>query len=69
MCSVGPLPEVDHDLDDNSEPDTIDLEDESNSIEEGDRILATGLFLTPPMEIRASSTISQRLAEAFQANC
>ena len=67
MCSIGPLPKVDHDSDDNSEPNTVDLEDESNSIDEGDRILATGLFLTPPMKIRASSTISQRLAEAFQA--
>ena len=67
-CSVGPLPEVDHNSDDNSEPNTVDLEDESNSIEEGDQILATGLFPTPPMEIWASSTISQRLAEAFQAN-
>ena len=37
-------------------------------MEEGDQILATGLFPTPSMEIRASSTISQRLAEAFQAN-
>ena len=33
-----------------------------------DQILATSLFSTPSMEIRASSTISQRLAEAFQAN-
>ena len=59
-CSIGPLPEVDHDLDDNSELST-DLEDESISVEEGDRILATGLFSTPSMEIQASSTISQRL--------
>ena len=46
----------------------VDLEDEPDSVEEGDQILATGLFPTPSMEIRASSTISQRLAEAFQAN-
>src|ERR1700761_8742465 len=37
-------------------------------MEEGDRILATGLLLRPSMDLRASSTISQRLAEAFQAN-
>ena len=54
-------------MDDNSELNA-DLEDESVSIGEGDRILATGLFPTSSMEIRASSTISQRLAEAFQAN-
>ena len=42
---------------------------ESPSMEEGDHILATGLL--PPissMDIRASSTISQRLVEAFKAN-
>ena len=37
-------------------------------MEEDDRILATGLFPHPSMDIRASSTISQRLAEAHQAN-
>ena len=66
-CSIGPLPGVDHDSDDNSELGT-DLEDEPDSVEEGDQILATGLFPTPSMKIRASSTISQRLAEVFQAN-
>ena len=55
-------------MDDNFEFNAVDLEDESDSVEEGDQILATGLFPTPPMEIQASSTISQRLAEAFQAN-
>ena len=37
VCSIGPLPEVDHNSDDNSEPDAVDLEDESNSVE-GDQI-------------------------------
>ena len=38
------------------------------SMEEGDCILATRLLPHPSMDIRASSTISQRLAEAHQAN-
>ena len=37
-------------------------------MEEGNQILATGLLPSPSIEIQASSTISQRLAEAFQAN-
>ena len=55
ICLLGPNPELHDDSD-------------SSSIEEGDRILVSGL---PPsietMEIRASSTISQRLAEASKA--
>ena len=59
------MPEINH----NSEEDlTPDTEDEPISVEEGDQILATGLLPTPTMDICASSTISQRLAEAFQAN-
>ena len=42
--------------------------DESISVEKGDRILATGLLPPPLVNIRASSTISQQLAEAFQTN-
>ena len=68
ICSAGPTPEVDHDSEDDSEPDTVDSEDEPVSIEEGDRILATSLLPPPLMEIRTSSTISQRLAEDFQTN-
>ena len=64
IYSASPTPEVDHD----SEDDTVDSKDEPISIEEGDQILATGLLPPPPMEICASSTISQRLAEAFQTN-
>ena len=64
-CSSGPMPEINHDSKEDLTPDT---EDEPISIEEGDRILATGLLPTLTMDIRASSTISQRLVEAFQAN-
>ena len=46
-----------------------DAPSESPSIEEGDCILVTGLLpSTSSMDIRASSTISQRLVEAFKAN-
>ena len=37
-------------------------------LEEGDCIMATGLLPSLSMDIRASSTISQRLAEVHQAN-
>ena len=59
---------MNHDSEDDSEVADINSEDEPLSIEEGDRILATGLIPPPSMEICASSTISQRLAEAFQTN-
>ena len=68
ICSAGLTLEVDHDSEDDSEPDTVDSEDEPISIEEGDWILATGLLPPPLMEICTLSTISQRLAEAFQTN-
>ena len=68
ICSAGLAQEVDHDSEYDTKLDTIDSEDEPISIEEGDQILATGLLPPPPMEIRALSTISQRLAEAFQIN-
>ena len=71
ICSIGPLPEVDHNskhrLEHNSEPG-LDPADEPISVEEGDHILAAGLLPPPSIDIRASSTISQRLAEAFQTN-
>ena len=59
---------MNHDSEDDSEVADINSEDEPLSIEEGDRILATGLTPPPSMEIHASSTILQRLAEAFQTN-
>ena len=68
MCSARPFPEIDHDLEDDSNNDLFHSGDEPLSIEEGERILATGLLPPPSMNIRASSTISQRLAEAFQSN-
>ena len=68
ICSMGPLPEVNHDLDCDLDSRSSVSEDESLSVEEGDCILATRLFPPPPVDIRASSTISQRLAEAYQAN-
>ena len=71
ICSIGPLPEVDHDFEHGLEHDaepSLDPEDEPISVEEGDRILATGLFPPPLLEIQALSTILQRLAEAFQTN-
>ena len=66
-CCTGPLPAFVEDADDEEEqlPDPEDPEDEP--LEEGDRIWATGL-LPEPEYIRASSTISQRLAEAFKKN-
>ena len=59
-CSAGPMPVIDHDSKDS------DLGETPDSV--GDRIFATGLLPHPSMDIRASSTISQRLAEAFQTN-
>lgn len=51
ICSIGPLPEIDHDSEDNSEPDNSNSEDEHLSVEEGDRILATGLLPCPSMDV------------------
>ena len=65
VCSAGPMPVINHDSEDSED---TDLEEIPISVEEGDRILATGLLPHPSMDIRASSTISQRLAEAFQTN-
>ena len=54
ICSIGPLPEVDHDskhgLEHNSEP-SLDPADEPISVEEGDRILAAGLLPPPSVDI------------------
>ena len=65
----GPLPEVDHNSEhgfDHDSESVFDLTDEA--LEEGDHILATGLLPPPSMDIWASSTILQRLAEAFHTN-
>ena len=65
ICSAGSWLEIDHDSGDSADPNQ---ESEPLSVEEGDHIFATRLFPHPSMDIRASSTISQRLAEAHQAN-
>ena len=71
ICSIRPLPEVDHDSEhrfDHDSESVFDPTDETITIEEGDHILATGLLPPPSMDIRASSTILQGLAEAFHTN-
>ena len=68
ICSVGPLLEIDHDTADDIKLDDSHSEHEPLSVEEGNCILDTGLFPCPSMDIQALSTISQRLAEDFQAN-
>ena len=65
---MGSLLEIDHDTTDDIEIDDSHSECEPLSVEEGNHILATGLFPCLSMDIRASSTILQRLAEAFQVN-
>src|SRR5271155_1879842 len=60
-CSSGPIPEFHH--------DTEDTEDTEYSLDQGDQIFAMGIFPSRPQEeIRASSTISTHLAEAFKVN-
>jgi hypothetical protein len=74
-CSAGPLPTLVEDSDDeedlpiligDTESEQGD-EDSDAGFEEGDHLFATGLG-QPPAEIRATSSISQRLAEAFKRN-
>ena len=61
-CSDGPAPEFHHDSD---EPEDVSEE----CLDQGDRIFATGLLPPPsPIEVQATSTVSQRLAEAFKVN-
>jgi transposase InsO family protein len=60
-CSAGNLPDLIRDDEDDED------EDDDPELEEGDRVFATGLR-QPPEQIRATSTISQRLAEAFKRN-
>src|SRR6266700_8169506 len=68
-CCSGPLPAFVEDADDKDEEAAADepTDPSDEPLEEGDRIWATGL-LPEPEYIRASSTISQRLAEAFKRN-
>ena len=51
-----------------SAPDSPKSKYKTISIEEGDCILVTGLLPPPSINVWASSTISQRLAEAYQTN-
>ena len=70
-CRTGPLPAFVEDCNDEDDDATafegFTESTEDESLEEGDRVWATGLF-PHGEEIRAASTISQRLAEAFQKN-
>src|SRR6266567_2784192 len=66
-CRAGLLPAFVEDTDDEEEPDSRSDSLADEPLEEGDQIWATGL-LPEPEYIRASSTISQQLAEAFKRN-
>jgi hypothetical protein len=68
ICLAGPNPALAADSDDLPElqPDCDDDEDDEE-IEEGDRLFVTSLF-PQSADVRASSTVSQRLAEAFRLN-
>ncbi|GLB43148.1 putative retrotransposable element tf2 155 kda protein type 1-like [Lyophyllum shimeji] len=62
-CEDDPPPEA------NPETDPVPDSWDADTMEEGDRLLATALFGYPAAEeIRASQTTSQRLAEAFARN-
>jgi len=62
-CTAGDLPDLVRD-----DEDDEDDEDEGDpEFEDGDRVFASGLH-APPENLRATSTISQRLAEAFKRN-
>jgi hypothetical protein len=66
--TAGPMPEISHDSD-LLEEDTSNMDQKSLSLERGDQILATSILPPLPlMDIRASSTISQCLAETFKTN-
>ena len=52
-CSIGPMLEISHDSKEDLMSDTVNLEDESISVEEGDQILGTGLVPILSMDICA----------------
>ena len=60
-CMAGDLPELIQDDDEEDE------NEDDPELEEGDCLFATGLN-DPPEEVQATSTISQRLGEAFKQN-
>ncbi|GLB33339.1 putative retrotransposable element tf2 155 kda protein type 1-like [Lyophyllum shimeji] len=66
-----PDPDCEDDIAPEASPETDPVPDseDADTMEEGDRLLATALFGYPAAEeIRASQTTSQRLAEAFARN-
>jgi hypothetical protein len=67
-CRAGPMPTSDVELEDVPDlvPDSDDDEEETEEVEEGDRIFYTAI--NQRSEVRATSNISQRLAEAFHKN-
>jgi hypothetical protein len=67
-CTAGPMLEISHNLD-NLEEKTSESDQELLFLEGENRIIVTSLLPPPPLiDIRASSTISQHLAEAFKTN-
>jgi hypothetical protein len=72
-CSAGPLPTHVEDSEDEDNLPALDKDTEDDAeeddpeFEDGDRLFTTSLH-QPSVDIRATSTISQRLAEAFKRN-
>src|SRR6266545_3432641 len=73
-CRTGPFPAFVEDAEDELESEVplekefeTPPEDNDEPLEEGDRIWATGLF-SEAEQIRATTSISQRLAEGFRRN-
>jgi hypothetical protein len=63
----GDLPTGTFELDGNPNKEPS-CEEEADEIEEGDRIFATRIYWEESTSVRATETISQRLAEAFAKN-
>ena len=66
-CHTGPPPAFVEDIIDEDEDVDEPAEPSDEPLELGDRVWATRLLLEPEY-VRMSSTISQRLAEAFKRN-
>ena len=67
-CRTGPFPAFVEDADDEEDEPTPEPEDEEDEpLEDGDRVWVAGLF--PEAEyVRATTTVSQKLAEGFRQN-
>ena len=63
ICSVGPVPEVNHNSEDDPRIDATDLENEPIAIEEGDQILATRLLPPPSMDIHTNKYLLPLISE------